>query len=59
LQRSLDVRVPIAALNATQTQGKQPESNDNGFAQLTAEEVIAADLLGISHADFAKSKGEK
>jgi len=50
------VRVPIAALNATQTQGKQPESNDNGFAQLTAEDKTAADLLDISHEDFAKQK---
>jgi len=59
LTASLDVRVPIAALNATQTNGKAPESNNDGFAQLSAEEATAADLLGISHADYAKSKGEK
>jgi len=59
LTAALDSRVAIAALSTTQTQGKAPESNDNGLAQLTAEDKTAADLLGISHADFAKSKGEK
>ncbi|WP_354624844.1 phage protease [Psychromonas sp. MME2] len=59
LTASLDVRVPIAALNATQTDGKAPTDKVAGLAQLSAEDVIAADLLGISHADFAQSKGEK
>lgn len=59
LTAALDSRVAIAALSATQTQGKAPESNDDGFAQLTAEDKTAADLLCISYVDFAKSKGEK
>lgn len=59
LTASLDVRVPIVALNAIQTNNQAPESKDDGFAQLTAEDKTAADLLGISHEEFAKSKGEK
>jgi len=59
LTAALDSRVAIAALSTTQTQGKAPESNDDGFAQLTAEDKTAADLLGISYVNFAKSKGEK
>ena len=59
LTAALNSRVAIAALGATQTKGKAPSSDANGLAQLTAEDITAADLLNISHEDFAKEKGVK
>jgi len=56
LKSMLDVRAPIAALTARQTDTvKQPQTKQ-GQAVLSAEDKYAADHLGISHADFAKLK---
>lgn len=59
LNAQLELLQPIAALTAQQTQGKPPQAELSGVAALTAEDKIAADLLGISYDDFATSKGEK
>ncbi|MCE2594411.1 phage protease [Motilimonas cestriensis] len=60
LTAQLDLLQPIAALSAQQSQSLPPAApTDTGLATLTAEDKIAADLLGISYDDFAKTKGEK
>ncbi|WP_223192019.1 phage protease [Pseudoalteromonas piscicida] len=59
LNAVLDSRQPIAALNAQQSKPTPTPSQDKtGVAALSTEDKYAADQLGISHADYAKSKEE-
>ncbi|WP_330148943.1 phage protease [Shewanella xiamenensis] len=57
LKAMLNERVAIAALTTTQTTTTTTDlDKDKGLAALTAEDKEVADLLGISHKDFAASK---
>lgn len=57
LKAMLSDRVAIAALTTTQTTTTTTDlDKDKGLAALTAEDKEVADLLGISHKDFAASK---
>uniref|UniRef100_E6XHP5 Mu-like prophage I protein n=1 Tax=Shewanella putrefaciens (strain 200) TaxID=399804 RepID=E6XHP5_SHEP2 len=57
LKTMLNERVAIAALTTTQTTTTTTDlDKDKGLAALTAEDKEVADLLGISHKDFAASK---
>ncbi|CAD6366736.1 hypothetical protein SHEWT2_01217 [Shewanella hafniensis] len=57
LKTMLNDRVAIAALTTTQTTTTTTDlDKDKGLAALTAEDKEVADLLGISHKDFAASK---
>lgn len=56
LKTMLGERVAIAALTTTQTTTTTDLDNDKGVAALTAEDKAVADLLGISHQDFAATK---
>lgn len=57
LKAMLNDRVAIAALTTTQTTTTTTDlDKDKGLAALTAEDKEVADLLGISHKDFAASK---
>lgn len=51
----LDKAQPVAALNATQTGGKEPPVVGNEH-QLTASEIAVCSAAGISQADFASAK---
>jgi len=56
----LDSRQPIAALTTQQTTTTtKPPADKTGIAALSAEDKYAADQLGISHDEFAKSKETK
>lgn len=55
LQAFLKDAKPLAALTTLQTSGKPP-ADDAGTAALSADEKVACELLGISAADFIKSK---
>lgn len=56
LQAFLKDAKPLAALGTLQTGGKPPA--DTEVAKLTADESTACKLLGITAADFLKSKAE-
>lgn len=57
LKAMLNERVAIAALTTTQTTNTTTDlDKDKGLAALTAADKEVADLLGISHKDFAASK---
>lgn len=57
LKSMLDERTAIVALTTTQTTATTTETDkDKGLAALTAEDKAVADLLGISHKDFAATK---
>lgn len=57
LKAMLNDRVAIAALTTTQTTNTTTAlDKDKGLAALTAEDKAVADLLGISHQDFAATK---
>jgi phage I-like protein len=59
LQAYLDTSAPIAALSGKQTVDLTLDADGNkltGVAALSAEDKDAANLLGISHDDFAKQK---
>lgn len=59
LKAMLNERVAIAALTTTQTTNTTTDlDKDKGLAALTAADKEVADLLGISHKDFAASKKE-
>lgn len=51
----IDATAPIAALTATQTQGKKPDDATKP-ANLTTEELAVCSAMGLDPADFAKSK---
>jgi len=55
LQAFLDKAQPIAALAAMQTKDKQPDETTNPVAALSAEQKQAAELLGMTHAAYAKT----
>lgn len=56
LSAYLDKAQPIAALGGMQTKDKAPEPHGNDpVAALSAEQKQAADLLGMSHAAYAKT----
>ena len=55
LKALLEPRPALAALSAQQTT-TLPDPKTKGTAVLSAEDKYAADHLGISHADFAKTK---
>ena len=55
LKALLEPRPALAALSAQQTTNL-PDPKPKGTAVLSAEDKYAADHLGISHADFAKTK---
>lgn len=59
LKANLDARSPIAALTSQQSSSATPNKDkQDPVAALTSDEKYAAEQLGISHADFAKSKQE-
>ena len=55
LQAFLDKAQPIAALAAMQTQDKKPDDVTNPVAALSAEQKQAAEMLGMTHAEYAKT----
>lgn len=46
----------IAALKATQTQGKKPDGDGKGDGQLTAEEIAVCKAQGLTHEAFLAAK---
>ncbi|WP_051543178.1 phage protease [Thiothrix lacustris] len=56
LRSYLDSTPAIAALKGNQTNGKPPADGGASVAALTSDELLVAKQLGISPADFAKSK---
>ena len=55
LKSTLDSRPTVGAFTGKQTVADNPAEKDKtGVAQLTADNKLVADQLGISHADFSK-----